>query len=36
MSTVDKAASGFIEFLRKFGGTEVGGMVKIPVLEKRR
>ncbi len=36
MSTVDKATGGFIELLRKFGGTEVGGMVKIPVLEKRR
>jgi len=35
MSATDKAVSRFAELLRKFGGTEVGGMVKIPELGKR-
>ena len=35
MSTTDKTKSGFKELLHKFGGTEVGGMVKIPDLGKR-
>ncbi len=35
MSTKDKAAKGFGDILAMFGGTEVGGVVKIPVLGKR-
>ncbi len=34
MSTKDKAAKGFGDILALFGGTEVGGMVKIPELAK--
>jgi len=35
MSTTDRAVGGFKELLGKLGGTEVGGMVKIPELGKR-
>ncbi len=35
MSIKDKAAKGFGELLAMFGGTEVGGMIKIPELGKR-
>ena len=35
MSLKDKAAKGFGDFLGLFGGTEVGGVVKIPDLGKR-
>ena len=35
MATKDKVSTGFVDFLALFGGTEVGGMVKIPELGKR-
>ncbi|MEJ7592841.1 MAG: hypothetical protein WKF77_14935, partial [Planctomycetaceae bacterium] len=35
MSAMDKTAGRFKELLGKLGGTEVGGMVKIPELGKR-
>ena len=35
MSAKDKAAKGFGDILALIGGTEVGGMVKIPALGKR-
>ena len=35
MSMKDKAAKGFGDILALFGGTEVGGVVKIPELVKR-
>ena len=35
MSATDKAAKRFGDFLTLFGGTELGGMVKIPELGQR-